>query len=109
MDAGTPGNDAHQALPRQARLRAEYAKEYPEIEPAAWMSAKDLAGKLVERTHARRRSVCIITNRAGRRERCPHTHLRSGSRDQFVAKRTAPRAPAPVPQACLRLRPRART
>jgi hypothetical protein len=55
MDTGTRGNDAHQALPRQARLRAEFAKEYPEIEPDAWMSAKELAGKLVERTHARRR------------------------------------------------------
>lgn len=55
MDTGTRDNDAHQALPRQARLRAEFAKEYPEIEPSAWMSAKELAGKLVERTHARRR------------------------------------------------------
>jgi hypothetical protein len=55
MDTGGDGNDTHEALLRQARLRAEFAKEYPEIEPGAWMSASELGGKLVERTHARRR------------------------------------------------------
>ena len=55
MDTGRQGSGAPQALPREARLRTEFAKEYPEIEPDAWMSAKELAGKLVERSHARRR------------------------------------------------------
>lgn len=55
METGSRGNDTPQPPPRQVRLRVEFAKEYPEIEPGAWMSARELAGKLVERTHARRR------------------------------------------------------
>ena len=41
--------------PREARLRSEYAAEYPGIEAGIWMSAGELASKLVERTHERRR------------------------------------------------------
>jgi hypothetical protein len=41
--------------PREARLRSEYAAEYPAIEAGIWMSAGELATKLVERTHGRRR------------------------------------------------------
>jgi hypothetical protein len=40
---------------REARLRPEYAAEYPSITPDVWMPASELAKRLVERTHARRR------------------------------------------------------
>ena len=40
---------------REVKLRAEYAAEYPGIAPDVWMSAKELAGRLVDRVHARRR------------------------------------------------------
>jgi hypothetical protein len=39
---------------REARLKLEFAAEYPGIEPEVWMSARDLARKLVDRVHARR-------------------------------------------------------
>jgi hypothetical protein len=42
-------------LPREARLRPEYAEEYPGIEAGVWIAAAELARKLVERTYARRR------------------------------------------------------
>jgi hypothetical protein len=41
--------------PREARLRSQYAEEYPGVEAGMWMTAADLAIKLVEHTHARRR------------------------------------------------------
>ena len=40
---------------REARLKPHYAAEYPEISANVWMSAKDLAKKLVARVHARRK------------------------------------------------------
>jgi hypothetical protein len=40
---------------REARLKPEYAAEYPEISPNTWMSAKELAKQLVARVHARRK------------------------------------------------------
>lgn len=40
---------------REARLRPEFADEYPGILPDVWMPATELAQKLVERAHARRR------------------------------------------------------
>lgn len=40
---------------REARLKAEYAAEYPGISPDVWMPARELAQSLVERVHARRK------------------------------------------------------
>jgi hypothetical protein len=40
---------------REARLRPQHAEEYPGIEPGVWIPAGELAIKLVEHTHARRR------------------------------------------------------
>jgi hypothetical protein len=41
---------------REARLKPEYAAEYPGMEPDRWLPAGELAKRLVERTHARRKS-----------------------------------------------------
>jgi hypothetical protein len=41
--------------PREARLRLQFAHEYPGIEAGVWLGAAELAMKLVEHTHARRR------------------------------------------------------
>jgi hypothetical protein len=41
--------------PREVQLRPEYAAEYPGIEAGVWQSAAELAQRLVEHTHARRR------------------------------------------------------
>jgi hypothetical protein len=41
--------------PREVQLRPEYAAEYPGIEAGVWLSAAELAQRLVEHTHARRR------------------------------------------------------
>ena len=40
---------------REARLRPEFAAEYPGITPNLWMPARDLAQSLVDRVHARRK------------------------------------------------------
>ena len=40
---------------REARLKPEYAAEYPGISSDRWMSAKELAKQLVARVHARRK------------------------------------------------------
>ena len=40
---------------REARLKPQYAAEYPGITPGVWMSASELAGKLVDRVHSRRK------------------------------------------------------
>jgi hypothetical protein len=40
---------------REARLRPEFAAEYPGISPNTWMSARELAKQLVARVHARRK------------------------------------------------------
>jgi hypothetical protein len=54
MDKASGGSGATPAPPREARLRAEYAEEYPGIEAGTWITAAELANLLVERTHARR-------------------------------------------------------
>jgi hypothetical protein len=41
---------------REARLRPEYAAEYPGMEPGTWLPAAELAKRLVERTRTRRKS-----------------------------------------------------
>jgi hypothetical protein len=41
---------------REARLKPEYAAEYPGMEPGRWLPAGELAKRLVERTHDRRKS-----------------------------------------------------
>jgi len=40
---------------REARLRPEFAAEYPGITPNLWMRARELAQSLVDRVHARRK------------------------------------------------------
>jgi hypothetical protein len=40
---------------REARLKPEFAAEYPGLEPAVWMSATELAGKLIDRARTRRK------------------------------------------------------
>src|SRR5262249_51749266 len=42
-------------LLREARLRAEFAGEYPELQADVWMRSGELAERLVNRSHARRR------------------------------------------------------
>jgi hypothetical protein len=40
---------------REAQLKPEFAAEYPGIEPAVWMSATELATKLIDRARTRRK------------------------------------------------------
>jgi hypothetical protein len=40
---------------REARLKPEYAAEYPGMPPDVWMSAMELAKSLIQRAHTRRR------------------------------------------------------
>jgi hypothetical protein len=40
---------------REARLRAQYAAEYPGITPAVWIPVTELSAKLIERVHTARR------------------------------------------------------
>jgi hypothetical protein len=40
---------------REARLKPEYAHEYPGLTPDVWISATELAQRLIERAHSRRR------------------------------------------------------
>lgn len=40
---------------REARLKAECAGEYPGLTPGVWIPATELAQKLIERAHSRRR------------------------------------------------------
>ena len=40
---------------REARLKEEYAGEYPEIPPGVWMRVSDVARSLVDRARTRRR------------------------------------------------------
>jgi hypothetical protein len=40
---------------REARLKAEHAEEYPGLTPGVWIPATELAQKLIERAHSRRR------------------------------------------------------
>ena len=40
---------------REARLKADCAEEYPGLTPGVWIPATELAQKLIERAHSRRR------------------------------------------------------
>ena len=40
---------------REARLKPEYADEYPGLTPGVWIAATELAQKLIERAYVRRR------------------------------------------------------
>ena len=40
---------------REARLKVEYADEYPGLTPEVWIPATELAQKLLERAYTRRR------------------------------------------------------
>lgn len=40
---------------REARLRVQYAAEYPGITPAVWIPVAELSAKLIERVYAARR------------------------------------------------------
>ena len=40
---------------REARLRAQYAAEYPGITPSVWIPVTELSAKLMERVYAARR------------------------------------------------------
>jgi len=40
---------------REARLRSDFAEEYPGLTPGVWIPATELAQKLIERAHSRRR------------------------------------------------------
>jgi len=40
---------------REARLKTECSEEYPGLTPGVWMPATELAQKLIERAHSRRR------------------------------------------------------
>ena len=56
MDAPTPHVAMAQgASSREVRLRAEFAGAYPEFEPGIWMGTREVAERLVRRTHTRRR------------------------------------------------------
>ncbi|HYF39229.1 MAG TPA: hypothetical protein VD930_06065 [Gemmatimonadales bacterium] len=66
---------------REARLKAEFAEEYPGMTPGVWMPVRDLARLLVERVYARRRE-----GRPARTFDPTHFEFRGGD--------TAPRRPA---------------
>lgn len=40
---------------REAQLKVEFAEEYPGLTPGVWIPATELAQKLIERAHSRRR------------------------------------------------------
>jgi hypothetical protein len=82
---------------REARLRAEFAEEYPGMTPGVWMPVRELARLLVERVYARRRE-----GRPGRTFDPTHFEFRGGdeqprrpatrtrSSDAAPSKRPAP-------------------
>ena len=56
MNGPTAHTETAQATPpREVRLRAEFASEYPEIRADQWMRSRELAERLVDRSHARKR------------------------------------------------------
>ena len=66
---------------REARLRPEFAEEYPGMTPGVWMPVRELARLLVERVYARRRE-----GRPARTFDPTHFEFRGGD--------TGPRQPA---------------
>ena len=81
---------------REARLRAEYAAEYPGMTPDVWMPVRELARLLMERVYARRRE-----GRPGRTFDPTHFEFRGGdsaprrpaTRTRSTDERPAPRVP----------------
>jgi hypothetical protein len=69
-----------ESQPREVQLRSQYAEQYPEIPAGVWMSASELATRLVERTHARRR-LSLYTRTFDPR----HFEFRGGSTDSRPA------------------------
>ena len=90
---------------REARLRAEFAEEYPGMTPGVWMPVRELARLLVERVYARRRE-----GRPARTFDPTHFEFRGGdtgprrpvtrtrSTDQGRSKRPNPQHPYPSRQ-----------
>jgi hypothetical protein len=66
---------------REARLKAEFAEEYPGMTPGVWMPVRELARLLVDRVYARRKE-----GRPSRTFDPTHFEFRGGD--------TAPRRPA---------------
>ena len=58
---------------REVRLRAEFAGEYPELQADVWMRSGELAERLVNRSHARRRQGLFTRTFDPR-----HFHFRGG-------------------------------
>jgi hypothetical protein len=82
----TPGMDV-----REARLKEEYAGEYPGLAPGVWMRVSDIARTLVERARARRRE-----GRFTRTFDPTHFEFRGGSktpRSPAVRSRSTDRRP----------------
>jgi hypothetical protein len=81
---------------REVRLRPEFAAEYPDMPPDLWMPATELARRLVERAHARRKE-----GRYTRTFDPTHFEFRGGAGEpRQVSERTRstdPRRPAPQP------------
>jgi len=50
-----PTGAAEPLAMREVRLRAEFASEYPELQANLWMRSRELAERLVHRSHARKR------------------------------------------------------
>jgi hypothetical protein len=90
---------------REARLRTEFAGEYPGMTPGEWMPVRELARLLVERVHARRRD-----GRPGRTFDPTHFEFRGGevgprraatrtrSTDEGRSRRPVPPQPYPSRQ-----------
>jgi hypothetical protein len=86
---------------REAMLKADCAEEYPGLTPGVWIPATELAQKLIERAHSRRRE--------GRHTRTfdpthfefrggPETPRRRGTRTRKTdLPRNAEERPIPVP------------
>ena len=90
---------------REARLKEEFAEEYPGMTPGVWLPVRELARLLVERVYARRRE-----GRPGRTFDPTHFDFRGGdaaprqpitrtrSTDQGRSKRPKTRHPYPSGQ-----------
>ena len=90
---------------REARLKAEFAEEYPGMTPGVWMPVRELARLLVARVHARRRE-----GRPARTFDPTHFEFRGGdtgprrettrtrSTDETRSKRSSPTHPYHSPQ-----------
>jgi hypothetical protein len=69
---------------REARLRPEYAEEYPAMTPGVWMPVRELARLLIDRVYTRRRE-----GRPARTFDPTHFEFRGGDRrSRLPATRT---------------------